>query len=306
MRLLKERDEILKLATTPYDPAWCSGVLPSDVAPEDAVLWLTPVTLGKVISEHQYTAIRYADDYSHAVGAASVLAKTVKVDRDNWRLGDAPHPPAPEKLEPVWTHWRQVAALGDGTAIHSIANRLLTLLGEATGFAMPDELPEEERSFDAFLAHARQRGRWVAGVFPQDLDAAVYLRPYTVAEQEAAQAATEYTVEGKAQVIDLQAVPVMLAAVIRSGPEDRPVLTPQDVERLPYGTAMALNTMAYELTQGSLEDRLQATRFRRDTSARTADPGDQPAEDLVDGDAPSPGAARAGELEPASTSADDA
>jgi hypothetical protein len=306
VKLLKERDEILAVATAPYDPAWCSGVLPSDVAPPDAVLWLAPVTLGKVISEHQQVAIRYTADYSHAIGAASVLSKCVKVDRANWRLGEATAPPQPEKLDPVWTHWRQVAALGDGTAVHSIANRLLTLLGEATGFALPDELPEEERSFEAFLAHARQRGRWITGVFPQDLEAAVYLRPYAVTEQEAAQAATEYVVEGKPLTIDLQSVPVMLAAVIRSGPEDRPVMTPQDIERLPYGTAMALNTMAYELTQGSMEDRLTATRFRRDTSARPADPGDQPATDLVGRDASAPGAARAGGMEPAAVAADDA
>ncbi|MCG3177507.1 MAG: hypothetical protein MOGMAGMI_02481 [Candidatus Omnitrophica bacterium] len=291
MHLLKDRDEIMAAARAPYAAAWCVGAMPDDVAPADAVLWLMPTTLRDVIGAHQNTAIRYTDDYSEAAGQAAVLARAVRVDPDNWRLGDASEPPNPVGLQPLWTHWRQVQALGDGTSVHSTSNRLLTLLAEATGFAMPDELPEQERSFEAFLASARQRGRWVSGIFPGDPEAAVYIRPFTVAEQDAAAAACEYVVTDKSLHIPIMAVPHIVSAVVRSGPEDRQVMSTQDAEALPYGTAMTIQTMAYELTQGRMEDRLREVRFRRLASAVRDDARDDAAAPVVVGDVPASGAA---------------
>lgn len=284
MRRITSWDELTPIIEAEQPIGYVRGLLPSDMAPADVVYWLLPITLERARATHNKLALRLRADYSEGAGHCAAMQKCVCVSPSDWTA--APSDP-PDDLVPLWDSWEQARELGDPMVPGSHGNVILTAVQEASGFVLDGADEDPPRTFDEMRAR-RHRGRWVAGIFPTDPDAAVWVAPFDEATRDAAQARCEVAINkdgSQVVIVEIAALKPLLAAVVRTGPGGEPLMCKDDPGRLPYGAARALYYVAHELTYSSTFERTSphVVRLFRGASADGAAAGGGGPADLVDG-----------------------
>lgn len=171
----------------------------------------------------------------------------------------------PERVVPLFSDWRDVFGLGDPTDGASTAGQLLVAGLQAMGLSepeTPDEAPPAE-TLQEMQARLRHRGRWCPGVFPHNPDAALWVRPCTEGERAMAREAAMCPVPGRdahrRMCNDLAIARTLLSFCVRQGPGGPPLMTVNDVKRLPLGAARRLEYIVTTMTQAG---EVPALRFR--------------------------------------------
>lgn len=275
-------DVMAEILAAPLPRGWVRGLLPADLAPRQAVVWLAPLTLGDACREADLQRLALKAGYTDEAGNAALLGAAVLVDPEAWcPEGD---PPPPGALERFFDGPCQLGAADAGLPI------LMALL-DATGFVdvEPQEAPQT-------LAEARERARgrgcWVAGLLPQRPEAEVWVAPYT--EGDRATAADQATVDlgPEGAPIRVQSAATfrkwLVMASVRTGPGGPPLLTSSLAALLPYGAACAIELVATRLTLGGASGSPRRVRFH---SVATDDAEPRPGgcdSVVVGGEAPPP------------------
>lgn len=250
---IESREDLLEVLSKPQVRGAFVGILPD--GPPDSVLWVEPLTVGEALAHYNEAILLKRGDFKHEDGIRAILAASLKVDPAHFTLGE--ELVDPETLQQVFTI-ADLEAIGDlfaGPEGYSPAGALGFALLQATGWVDPDQPQEPPRSLDAYRVHLTEgRARWLSGIFPQDPEAALQVRPYTEGQRYIAQGKVT-TAAGT--VNELAILPALLPFVVTS-PEGL-TLTEDDVKRLPYGGAQALLALSTALT---FDGRVGTATFR--------------------------------------------
>ncbi len=269
MTEIRDADALWALLARPVR-GYAVGLLPPDVAPSDAVLWLAPVTLADVTTKAAELMLALGEEFCDADTARAVLLLAVQVDPEALTCGDGEPECDPDRLRPLFDGYDAVVGLGDPLVMGSVANQLLIACSDAGGFGagvagVPGSTVLDIRD------RLRHRGRWVTGCLPADPEAALWVNPYTEAQRaqasQAAQAPIDATQYRHNRAVYLT---TLLSHILRAGPGGPPLLTATDCARLPYGAACGLEYASHELTMTA--GPAARTGFRH-TQPRSADTG---------------------------------
>jgi hypothetical protein len=255
MRQITSAETLAEVLATPARWGCAAGLLPADVAPPETVLWFRPLTVDDARAA-AFRAMRdVGKDATDTDANCGILAAGVY-------LADTDEPTEAD-LVPVWSSAAEAAEFGDPSVVGSVSNDLMVALVSATGFAAAPGDAGGAGDAASVRARLRHRGRWVAGLFQADPEAAVWVRGVTEGERRQAAEGSRMPVGGDAWAHNpIEFLRVLLSFAVRTGPGGPPLLTVNDAGRLPFGAARALDLALTELTMGVVGSAVPAIRFR--------------------------------------------